>query len=211
MIYPFAERCQKEAEQLRINIRETAAWDGEWFLRAFFDDGTPLGSSKNDECKIDAIAQSWSVLSGAYLQDPRSCQKGYECLDNRLVHKETGLIQLLDPPFDKSDLNPGYIKGYVPGVRENGGQCTHGAIWAAMAFAALGDNRRAWEILTMINPVNHARSSEADGDLQSGTVCCRGRRLCVAAAHRPWRLDVVHRLGQLDVPVNIGIFTRTAA
>ncbi|MCK7491003.1 MAG: hypothetical protein MZW92_03820 [Comamonadaceae bacterium] len=115
------------------------------------------------------------------------------------------LIQLLDPPFDKSDLNPGYIKGYVPGVRENGGQYTHAAIWAAMAFAALGDSRRAWELLAMINPVNHGRISGGDCDLQSRTVRCRGRRLCGLAAHRPRRMDMVHGIGRLDVPAYRGI------
>ncbi len=153
----FAERCQKEAEQLRINIKKHA-WDGEWFLRAFFDNGTPLGSSKNEECKIDAIAQSWSVLSGA--ADINLSKKAMESLNKRLVQEDTGLIQLLDPPFDKSDLNPGYIKGYLPGVRENGGQYTHAAVWAVMAFAALGNYKRAWELMTMLNPVNHGNTPE---------------------------------------------------
>ncbi|MHC1730147.1 MAG: glucoamylase family protein [Syntrophobacteraceae bacterium] len=154
---PFAERCQKEAAELRRNIEEHG-WDGEWYRRAYFDDGTPLGSSVNPECKIDSIAQSWSVLSGA--GDYERSRMAMEAVDERLVRREPGLIQLLDPPFDKSELNPGYIKGYVPGVRENGGQYTHAAIWAAMAFARLGDNRRAWELFDMINPVNHARSAE---------------------------------------------------
>ena len=153
----FAERCQREAAQLRRNIEQNG-WDGEWYRRAYFDDGTPLGSASNPECQIDSIAQSWSVLSGA--GDPGRSRLAMEAVDQRLVCRDHGLIQLLDPPFDKSNLNPGYIKGYVPGVRENGGQYTHGAIWAAMAFAALGDSRRAWELLAMINPVNHARSPE---------------------------------------------------
>ncbi len=153
----FAERCHREAIELRHNIEEHG-WDGEWYLRAYFDDGLPLGSSVNPECQIDSIAQSWSVLSGA--GDHERSRLAMEAVDERLVRREYGLIQLLDPPFDKSALNPGYIKGYVPGVRENGGQYTHAAIWAAMAFARLGDNRRAWELLAMINPVNHARSYE---------------------------------------------------
>jgi len=153
----FAERCQREAAQLRRNIEQNG-WDGEWYRRAYFDDGTPLGSASNPECQIDSIAQSWSVLSGA--GDAERSRMAMEAVDQRLVCRDHGLIQLLDPPFDKSNLNPGYIKGYVPGVRENGGQYTHGAIWAAMAFAALGDSRRAWELLAMINPVNHARSPE---------------------------------------------------
>jgi cellobiose phosphorylase len=154
----FAERCEKEAAGLRFNIEEHG-WDGEWYRRAYFDDGTPLGSASNLECRIDSIAQSWSVLSGA--ADAGRTRMAMEAVDKRLVRRDNGLIQLLDPPFDKSGLNPGYIKGYVPGVRENGGQYTHGAIWAVMAFAALGDRERAWELLTMINPVNHARSPEA--------------------------------------------------
>ena len=153
----FAERCEKEAAELRRNI-ERHGWDGEWYRRAYFDDGSPLGSSVNPECRIDSIAQSWSVLSGA--GDAMRSRIAMEAVDERLVRREHGLIQLLDPPFDKSALNPGYIKGYVPGVRENGGQYTHAAIWAAMAFARLGDNRRAWELFTMINPVNHSRSAE---------------------------------------------------
>jgi cellobiose phosphorylase len=153
----FVERCQREAARVRRAI-ELSGWDGGWYRRAYFDDGSPLGSASNPECQIDSIAQSWSVLSGA--GDVEQSRMAMEAVDKRLVRRDHGLIQLLDPPFDKSDLNPGYIKGYVPGVRENGGQYTHGAIWAAMAFAALGDSRRAWELLAMINPVNHARSLE---------------------------------------------------
>jgi cellobiose phosphorylase len=155
---PFAERCQTEAAQLRLNI-ERNGWDGEWYRRAYFDDGTPLGSASNAECQIDAIAQSWAVLSGA--ADPRRARKAMAAADRRLVRRDHALIQLLDPPFDKSALNPGYIKGYVPGVRENGGQYTHAAIWTVMAFAALGDSRRAWELFDMINPINHANSEAA--------------------------------------------------
>ncbi|MDA8079876.1 MAG: hypothetical protein M0Z79_13195 [Nitrospiraceae bacterium] len=154
---PFVERCREEAAQLRRNIEENG-WDGEWYRRAYFDDGSPLGSAGNAECRIDSIAQSWSVLSGA--GDAERSAMAMEAVDKLLVRRDPGLIQLLDPPFDKSDLNPGYIKGYVPGVRENGGQYTHAAIWAAMAFAQLGDNRRAWELLAMINPVNHGRTRE---------------------------------------------------
>jgi cellobiose phosphorylase len=154
----FAERCQLEADRVRRNIEQNG-WDGEWYRRAYFDDGTPLGSASNPECQIDSIAQSWAVLSGA--GDAERSRMAMEAVDQRLVRRDHGLIQLLDPPFDKSNLNPGYIKGYVPGVRENGGQYTHAAIWAAMAFAALGDGQRAWELLPMINPVNHAMSPEA--------------------------------------------------
>jgi cellobiose phosphorylase len=153
----FAEFCKKEAAKLREQI-ELNGWDGEWYRRAYFDDGTPLGSADNKECQIDSIAQSWSVLSGA--GEPGRSRISMESLDKRLVRRDYSLIQLLDPPFDSSDLDPGYIKGYVPGVRENGGQYTHAAIWAAMAFAKLGDKKRAWELMSMINPVNHAKSPQ---------------------------------------------------
>ena len=153
----FVERCMEEAELLRRNI-EQHGWDGEWYRRAYFDDGTPLGSASSPECQIDSIAQSWSVLSGA--GDPERTRLAMAALNKRLVRREDRLIQLLDPPFDTSSLQPGYIKGYVPGVRENGGQYTHAAIWAAMAFARLGDSRQAWELFDLINPINHARSPE---------------------------------------------------
>ncbi len=153
----FAERCRTEAQTLRRNL-EQHGWDGAWYRRAYFDDGTPLGSAANAECQIDSIAQSWSVLSGA--GDAARSRRAMQSLDERLVHRKQRLVQLLDPPFDASALNPGYIKGYVPGVRENGGQYTHAAIWAAMAFAEMGDPQRAWELATMINPVNHASSAE---------------------------------------------------
>jgi cellobiose phosphorylase len=154
---PFAERCETEAARLRKNI-EAHGWDGRWYRRAFFDDGTPLGSAANDECQIDSIAQSWSALSGA--GDPGRSRQAMDSLDRRLVRRDHALVQLLDPPFDKSALDPGYIRGYVPGVRENGGQYTHAAIWAAMAFADLGENARAWELLRMINPLHHGESAE---------------------------------------------------
>jgi len=153
----FAERCVREAAGLRRNIKKHG-WDGEWYRRAYFDDGSPLGSAGNPECRIDSIPQSWSVLSGA--GDAAQARLAMEAVDHLLVRREQALIELLAPPFDKSDLNPGYIKGYLPGVRENGGQYTHAAIWVAMAFAALGDRARAWELLAMINPVNHASSPE---------------------------------------------------
>jgi len=153
----FAVRCLSQAAELRQNI-ERHGWDGEWYRRAYFDDGTPLGSAANAECQIDSISQSWSVLSGA--GDPTRSLQAMNALDRRLVNREARLVQLLDPPFDTSALNPGYIKGYAPGVRENGGQYTHAAVWAAMAFARQGDARRAWELFDLINPVNHARTAE---------------------------------------------------
>lgn len=154
----FSETCRIEVAKLRQNI-EAHAWDGEWYRRAYFDDGSPLGSQINPECTIDSISQSWSVLSG--MHDPEHSRIAMNSLDKYLVRRNTGLIQLLDPPFDKADMHPGYIKGYVPGVRENGGQYTHAAIWATMAFAKMGDSKKAWELLSLINPVNHAL--DADG------------------------------------------------
>jgi cellobiose phosphorylase len=154
----FSERCRAEAAHLGGSI-EQHGWDGGWYRRAYFDDGSPLGSAANPECQIDSIAQSWSVLSAA--GDAGRASRAMRAVDERLVRREYALVQLLDPPFDKSNLNPGYIKGYVPGVRENGGQYTHAAVWAAMAFAELGDSARAWELLKLINPVNHANSAAA--------------------------------------------------
>ncbi len=154
----FSGRCRLEAAQLHQSL-EQHGWDGEWYRRAYFDDGSPLGSAMNPECQIDSVAQSWSILSGA--GDVQRSRIAMEALHKRLVDRDHGLIKLLAPPFDKSDLDPGYIRGYVPGVRENGGQYTHAAIWAAMAFAAMDDNTRAWDLFSMINPVNHSLSSEA--------------------------------------------------
>jgi len=149
----FAKRCIDESNKLRENL-ERHAWDGEWYRRAYFDDGAALGSSANDECRIDSIAQSWSVLSGAGSAERRT--QAMQSLYTHLVRKDLQLIQLLDPPFDTGKMDPGYIRGYVPGVRENGGQYTHAAVWATMAFAELGDSARAWELFDMINPINHA-------------------------------------------------------
>jgi len=148
----LADVCAEQAALLLKNI-EANAWDGDWYRRAYFDDGTPLGSADNEECRIDAISQSWAVISGG--GDPVRARQAMAAVDEHLVRRDAKLIQLLDPPFDKSNLEPGYIKGYVPGVRENGGQYTHAAIWTTTAFAMLGDRERAWELFAMLNPVNH--------------------------------------------------------
>ena len=153
----FAELCTSEAANLRQKIQEFG-WDGNWYLRAYFDNGETLGSAANAECQIDSISQSWSVLSGA--GDPERSRIAMEEVDRLLVKRDASLVQLLEPPFDKSEMDPGYIKGYIPGVRENGGQYTHAAIWVAMAFAAMGDSTRAWELLDMINPLNHGSTPE---------------------------------------------------
>ncbi len=138
---------------------EREAWDGDWYRRAFFDDGTPLGSVLNSECRIDSIAQSWAVISGA--ADPSRAARGMAALDKYLVRREEKLSLLFTPPFDNPARDPGYIKGYPPGIRENGGQYTHAAVWAAQAFAMLGDGDRAAELLAMLNPVYHADSPHA--------------------------------------------------
>jgi cellobiose phosphorylase len=148
----FAERCLAQARELQANI-ERNAWDGHWYRRAYFDDGTPLGAQSNPECQIDSLPQSWSVISGA--GEPLRSRQAMAAVDRRLVRRDAALIQLFDPPFDTSPLDPGYIKGYIPGVRENGGQYTHGAIWTAMAFALMGEGERAWELFSLLNPVHH--------------------------------------------------------
>jgi cyclic beta-1,2-glucan synthetase len=151
----FADLCVAEAAKLKQHIAQHA-WDGQWYRRAYFDNGEPLGSSTNPECQIDSLPQSWSVLSGAG-ENQRSLE-ALRQLDARLVDRDLKVIKLFDPPFDQSDLNPGYVKGYVPGVRENGGQYTHAAVWAVMAFAEAGDVDRAWELFNFINPVRHGDS-----------------------------------------------------
>jgi cyclic beta-1,2-glucan synthetase len=155
---PFAERCDMEGIQLQQHL-ELNGWDGAWYRRAYFDDGTPLGSASNTECRIDSIAQSWSVLSGA--AELMRAKQAMAALNRYLVRRGDGLVALLDPPFNSSTPNPGYIKGYVPGIRENGGQYTHAAIWAAIAFVELGENKLAWQLFSIINPINHGRTHAA--------------------------------------------------
>ena len=153
--HDFADRCLAQAALLRQNI-ELHAWDGDWYRRAYFDNGEPLGSRANPECQIDSLPQSWSVIShGGNLARSRRAMKA---VNERLVRRNAGIIQLFDPPFDKSPVNPGYIKGYVPGVRENGGQYTHAAIWTVMAFAQLGEIELAWGLFALLNPINHSNS-----------------------------------------------------
>jgi cellobiose phosphorylase len=152
----FADRCRDQAKEVQSNI-EKHSWDGKWYRRAYFDSGEPLGSHLNDDCQIDCLPQSWSVISGA--GDPERARQAMQSLNERLVRREAKLIQLLDPPFDRSKLNPGYIKGYVPGVRENGGQYTHAAIWTVLAAALEGNDELAWELFALLNPVNHGRTA----------------------------------------------------
>ena len=153
----FVLLCQKSAEQLKSNI-DNNAWDGAWYRRAYFDDGSPLGSSTNSECKIDSIVQSWAVLSGAGV--PAKTHQALESANDFLVDRTNSLIRILDPPFDHSEKDPGYIKGYLPGIRENGGQYSHAAIWLVMAMARQGNHQITWELLNMINPVNHGKSPD---------------------------------------------------
>jgi cyclic beta-1,2-glucan synthetase len=138
---------------------ECEGWDGDWYRRAYFDDGTPLGSASNDECRIDSIAQSWSVISRA--GDPARAAHAMASVDEYLVRRNDGLVLLFTPPVDKTPHDPGYIKSYPPGIRENGGQYTHAAVWSVMAFAMLGDGDKAGELFSMLNPINHASTPEA--------------------------------------------------
>jgi cyclic beta-1,2-glucan synthetase len=144
------------AERERMGAMLEQAWDGEWYRRAYFDDGTPLGSAQGQECRIDAISQSWAVLSGA--APPQRAERAMDSVRMQLVRRDAGVIQLLAPPFDQTALDPGYIKGYLPGVRENGGQYTHAAIWTVMAIANLGSGDEAVELFHMLNPINRTRT-----------------------------------------------------
>ncbi len=156
-----AERAatwRSRAEQLHAAI-EDQAWDGRWYRRAYFDDGTPLGSAENDECKIDSIVQSWAVLSGA--ADPERARQAMAAVEEYLVRDADKLILLFTPPFDHGKLAPGYIKGYLPGIRENGGQYTHAATWVVLATALQGRGRRAVELFDLLNPIRHAATPEA--------------------------------------------------
>ncbi|MDQ3321783.1 MAG: hypothetical protein M3525_05010 [Acidobacteriota bacterium] len=147
------KKYRTHIEDLKIALDENA-WDGDWFKRAYFDDGTPLGSTENEECRIDSIAQSWGVISGG--ANPQKAVRAMASLDEYLIRRGDGIVLLFTPPFDKSSLEPGYIKGYIPGVRENGGQYTHAALWTLIAFAMLGDGDKAGELFALLNPINHA-------------------------------------------------------
>jgi cyclic beta-1,2-glucan synthetase len=152
-----AARYRTEAERLADMLE--LAWDGEWYRRAYFDDGTPLGSKQNEQCRIDSVAQSWAVLSGT--APPRRAELAMDAVRTHLVVRGSRLIKLLDPPFEAPQPNPGYVAGYPPGVRENGGQYTHGALWVVMALARLSSGDEAAELFHLLNPVNHARTPAA--------------------------------------------------
>jgi cyclic beta-1,2-glucan synthetase len=156
---PGLEQAYLQDRIALIQRIEVAGWDGEWYLRGTFDDGSPLGSAANNEARIDSLPQSWAWLSGA--ADPVRAHQALESAWKHLVHKDEGLVLLFEPPFNTSEPSPGYIKGYPPGVRENGGQYTHAALWMAMAMARKGDGERAVQLLRMLNPIEHARDAEA--------------------------------------------------
>lgn len=152
---------QKNINGIKENLKTALnnnGWDGRWFKRAFTDNGEAIGSVDNEECRIDSISQSWGVISGAADNDKKYISM--ESLENHLIDKENGIIKLLDPPFNKTKLEPGYIKSYLPGVRENGGQYTHAAIWAIIAYTKLGFGDKALEYYRMINPIEHSRTKE---------------------------------------------------
>lgn len=149
------ERATRYLEHMaKLKTALEKAWDGDWYVRAYFDDGTPLGSAQNDECRIDSIAQSWGVLSG--VADKQRAAHAMAAVETHLIRRGDGLVLLFSPPFDHGAVDPGYIKGYVPGVRENGGQYTHAALWTIIAAALLGDGDRAGELFALLNPINHA-------------------------------------------------------
>jgi cyclic beta-1,2-glucan synthetase len=152
-----AARWRQHSEALKGALDR--AWDGDWYLRAYFGDGTPLGSVTNSECRIDSIAQSWSVISGA--GEPARAQRAMQAVEKYLLRREEGLMLLFTPPFDKAQPNPGYIKGYPPGIRENGGQYTHAALWAALAYGMLGDGDKLGELIWLLNPIHHASTNAA--------------------------------------------------
>ena len=177
-----AEIWRAHADALKVAI-EREAWDGEWYRRGYFDDGAPLGSAASDECRINSIAQSWAVLSGAATPD-RAARAMAE-LDRQLIRREDGLALLFAPPFDKTTRDPGYITGYPPGVRENGGQYTHAATWSVMAFAALGEGDKAAALFSLLNPINHSRT-RADAYRYKG-LCCKRCREVQERDCRSWR------------------------
>ncbi len=200
-----AARCTGEVARLAAAV-EAHAWDGAWYRRAYFDDGTPLGSSENDECAIDAIAQSWAVISG--IGDPAHARRAMLSTDEQLVKTEDGMILLFTPPFAKAAHDPGYIKAYPAGLRENGGQYTHGVLWSVLAQTLLGDGDRAGALLHLLNPIHHAATLGAGGAVSGGAVRGRGRRLCRSRPRGARGLDLVHGLGGVDVPDRRGVDPR---
>jgi len=151
-----AEHWREHAKKLQTAV-EKEAWDGEWYRRAYYDNGIPLGSASQPECKIDSLSQTWAVISKA--ANPARARQAMQAVEKHLVKKDQGMILLFTPAFDKTEMDPGYIKGYLPGVRENGGQYTHAAVWCIMAYAMMGEREKAYELFSLLNPINHARTT----------------------------------------------------
>ncbi len=214
----FAPLCEaREARDKAAAYREAArrlgskleqAWDGEWYRRGYYDDGTPLGSVHNDECTIDSISQSWAVLSGAVPR--RFAERAMDAVRTFLIVRGPQVLLLLTPPFDRSAQEPGYIKGYPPGIRENGGQYTHAALWIVMALAELGSGDEAVELFHMLNPVNHARTPADVARYKTEPYVVAGDVYAQAPACRARRVELVYRIGRLDVPRGAGEHPRVA-
>ncbi|WP_322894345.1 GH36-type glycosyl hydrolase domain-containing protein [Yoonia sp. 67] len=156
---PARARAWRAHRATLVQAIERDGWDGAWYRRGTYDDGTLLGAASFDECRIDSIAQSWAVLSGA--ADPARATKAMASMTEHLVRPDPGLALLFTPPFDRTAQDPGYIKGYPPGLRENGGQYSHAAMWAILAHCALGDGDAAGALFALVNPVNHALTPDA--------------------------------------------------
>ena len=194
---PLQQTMQKYrivAEDLKraLNIH---GWDGRWFKRAYTDEGVPLGSIENEECRIDSISQSWGIISGAADNDKKYISMG--ALENHLIDAENGIMKLLDPPFNKTKIEPGYIKAYLPGVRENGGQYTHAAAWAIIAFSMLGFGDKALEYYRMINPIEHTRTREAVKKYKAEPYSIPADIYSGGGLARQRRMDMVHRFSEL--------------
>ncbi len=200
-----AKRYRKVQEELKRNLNNIA-WDGRWYKRAYMDDGSVLGTIQNEECKIDNIAQCWSVISGAGDNDKKYISM--ESLEKYLVDKENGIIKLLDPAFEKSTLEPGYIKAYLPGVRENGGQYTHAAVWTIIAEAMLGFGDKATGYFRMINPIEHARTKEMASRYKVEPYVIAADVYGVGNLSRKRRLDMVYRFFKLGIQSRNRIYSR---
>ena len=191
----------KRAETWRLHVSalkaalEREGWDGEWYRRAYFDDGTPLGTALDKECRIDSIVQSWGVISGA--AEPARGARAMAAVDQYLVRRPDGLVLVLTPPFDQTPHNPGYIKGYLPGIRENGGQYTHAAAWVVLAFAALSDGDKASELFHMLNPITHTASRATVQRYKVEPYVVAGDVYSEPPHAGAWWLDMVHRISRM--------------
>lgn len=188
--FTIIEKYKQILEQLKKALN-TCGWDGRWYKRAFTDDGDELGSLQNEECRIDGISQSWATISNAGDNDKKYISM--ESLENHLVDKENGIIKLLDPPFEKSKLEPGYIKAYLPGTRENGGQYTHGAIWSIVTETMLGFGNKAVDLFRMINPIEHSKTKESANKYKVEPYVIAADIYGIRKFSRKRRLDMVYR------------------